>query len=172
MSHAKEEAYEELEPAIEVRKVTGFEQELEAIAAAVQAGKSAVEIDALVEKVSAAITAARGPEVKPVETIWAVQRLVRSAADEYGEGVKDGKVVNAGEYQDAWGFVETARRIMAALPAETRERHRQAVTEIETELDKLKPAWPELTGKQPVTADRSLLPAAAARIELAALAIK
>ncbi|MBC8036900.1 MAG: hypothetical protein H7X89_06765, partial [Rhizobiales bacterium] len=45
-------------------------------------------------------------------------------------------------------------------------------SEMEAELEKIQILWPDITGKSPVGADPTLLPAAAARIELAALSIK
>ena len=47
---------------------------------------------------------------------WIAKVLV----DEYGEGVASGAVVNAGEYQDAFGFTVVAQQRAAALPERVR----------------------------------------------------
>ncbi|MGH6821151.1 MAG: hypothetical protein ACREDU_09855, partial [Methylocella sp.] len=87
-------------------------------------------------------------------------------------GVKEGKVTDPREYQDAWGFVQAAKAMLAALPEEEREEHAAPVAEMEAEMEKIQVLWPDITGKSPVDADPTLLPAAAARIELAAHSIK
>jgi hypothetical protein len=52
--------------------------------------------------------------------------LLDEVAEEYTEGVEDGRVVNLAEYQDAFGFLQRARAlhepIAGHLPAEDRRR--------------------------------------------------
>ena len=97
---------------------------------------------------------------------------MRFAADEYGDGVKDGKVVEAHEYQDAWGFMQTAKAYLAGVPEDERKEHAEAFGEIAAELAKLDAAWPDLSGAAPIAVDPSLLLLAASRIELAASEIR
>ena len=40
--------------------------------------------------------------------------VVRVAADEFANGVKDGKVVQPHEYQDAYGFIKAGQRLLEA----------------------------------------------------------
>jgi hypothetical protein len=139
---AKDDAYKDLEPALKTRKLSSFAKDL-------------ADLIAMVEAIAGA-----------------AQRLARHAADEYADGVKDGKIVDVKDYQSAWGFIEAARHTMAGFSVKARKRNRGPIAEIEAEFERLKPVWPDLTGNQPLTADPTLLPAAASRIELAAFSIK
>lgn len=169
---AKDEAYKELEPALQARKLPGFERQLAELIAVVETSKQLADMDKPYGKVANAIKAARKSEREASAIAAATQRLVRHAADEYAEGVKEGKIVDLKDYQNAWGLVAAARQMMAGLSPKARKRNKAAVTEIESELAKLKPVWPDLAGKLPLTADPTLLPAAASRIELTAASIK
>jgi hypothetical protein len=100
-----------------------------------------------------------------------VQRLVRTAADEYAEGVEGGRVTNPHEYQDARGFVWTAQEAVARL-GKAGTANAEALAKIERELQALEPAWPDIVPPETVTTDASLLYGAAARIEIAALSAK
>lgn len=172
MKHPADELYADLVPAMEARGLPGFGAELEAMSIAVANGRPVAEVEALLAKLVKAIEVARSPVPDTATTVKIVQRLVRTAADEYAVGVKDGKVVNDKEYQDAWGFIAIARKTMAGISAAGRARYGEAIAQIEAELENVKPAWTEITGTQPVTADPALLAVAAAKIELAAYAIK
>jgi inorganic triphosphatase YgiF len=52
--------------------------------------------------------------------------LLEEIAEEYAEAVRDGKVVNPAEYQDAFGFLQRTRALheplAGRLPAEDRQR--------------------------------------------------
>lgn len=171
MKHPADELYADLQPYFETMNVPGFAAELEAVAAAVETGAPAAEIDATFVALRAAIDRARGV-ISPREIAETVEHLVRKAADEYAIGVKDGKVNDTHEYQDAWGFVQTARALLASVPEDQRQPHAAAFAEIGAELDQVQVLWPDIIGTLPVTADTTLLAAAAARIELASLSIK
>ena len=97
---------------------------------------------------------------------------MHKAADEYGEGVEDGKIIELREYQDAWGFTQAAKAQLASLSSDDRKRMANSFDEIERELDGLDSAWPTLVAPKSITADASVLYGAAARIEIAALAVK
>lgn len=172
MKHPADELYEDLKMHFEDVGVPGFADELEAVAKAVEANADATEIDARMSALLAAIAASHGGSMTSAETARTIVELVRTAAEEYVAGIKDGKVTDPHEYQDAWGFVETAKAYLAAVPADEREEHAGPLGEIDAELGKLSAAWPDLEGAVAITADPSLLPGVAARIELAASDIK
>ncbi len=172
MRHPADELYKEVESHFGELQVAGFAAELEAVGKAVEQGAAAADVEALAAKLQAAIAAARGGEPSSAESAKIVVSLLRHAADDYEAGVKDGKVVEAHEYQDAWGFVQAAKGLLAAMPQGERAEHAGPVGEIEAELTKLGAAFPDLTGRTAISADPTLLPAAAARIELAALDIR
>ena len=173
LMHPAQELFKELLPELERRKLPGFIPALDALAAAITQRKPAPEVKAELAKLSHALTATRGPLMAKAEIAVPVAlRLMRKAVNEYAEGVKDGKIAELEEYQDAWGITATARDIIANLPAAERSEYAGPVAEIEAEFAKLKEAWPSLDGATPITADPGLLAAAAARMELAAFEIK
>lgn len=51
--------------------------------------------------------------------------VLEEIAEEYEEAVKDGKVVNLPEYQDAFGFLQRARALKEALAIQTTDSDRQ-----------------------------------------------
>lgn len=101
-----------------------------------------------------------------------VTDLVRMAAKEYEIGVKGGRISDPHEYQDAWGFVQAAKAQMASLSQADRQRMEQSYDEITAELDALDEAWPAVVPPKSVTTDAALLYSGAARIEIAALAVR
>jgi hypothetical protein len=117
----------------------GFKPEVfEQVSAALDAGKPASEVEPLLAEAEAnvaAMRAAAGGEPKAL-----IEYLMLTLADEYDAGVDDGAIVNAGEYQDAYGFAVVARDIAAAQdPA--------VFGALRTELDMLILMWP---GKGPL----------------------
>jgi hypothetical protein len=98
----------------------------------------------------------------------AVQALVKTAAEEYAAGVEGGRVVNPHEYQDAFGFVQTAEAAVARLK-QAGSGDPEILAKVERELGTLQPAWPALVPPEQISTDASLLYGAAARIEIALL---
>jgi hypothetical protein len=172
MKHPADEIYTELKPLLDQRGLAGFASELEAVSAAVEAGKPADEVMTLVETLFTAIHAQRPSQLTGPLAAETVKQMVRTAAEEYAIGVKEGKIDNVHEYQDAWGFVQTAQQLIASLPQAEQDSHRDALGNITAELNALDPLWPDIAGKAPVTGSADTLFAAAAKIELAALSMK
>ncbi|MEQ9505470.1 MAG: hypothetical protein RLO80_04310 [Hyphomonas sp.] len=117
----------------------GFKPEVfEQVSAGLDAGKPASEVEPLLVEAEAniaAMRAAAGGEPKEL-----IEYLMLTLADEYDAGVDDGVIVNAGEYQDAYGFAVVARDIAAAQDPEV-------YGALRTELDMLILMWP---GKGPL----------------------
>jgi hypothetical protein len=173
MKHPKHELYAGLVEALEERKVAGFADELEALAVAVEQRKPAADVDAAHAKVDAAIDKALAAgKVDPETVLKAVVQIVRTAADEYGEGVSGGKVVNPKEYQDAYGFVQVARAMTARARETAAEQQKAVFDSVLTELDALKPAWPDIKGEQPVSTEAKTIAVAAAKLELLSYDLK
>jgi hypothetical protein len=170
MKHPRDEIYAALEPVLKSRKAPGFAAELDALSSAVEAGATPADAKARFDLLEAAI-AANMPNHEAGLAARAAQLMVRTAGEEYAIGVKAGKIDNLHEYQDAWGFVETARVLMASLPGDERAEHKAQIEAIEAELAGLKDLWPDIAGKAAVTGDAKQLFVAAARIELQALDI-
>jgi hypothetical protein len=171
MKHPSDEIYGDLKPLLDARGSKGFAPELEAVAVAVEAGKPAAEVDALAEALFAAIAATR-PVKEAAPAAEVIKNLIRTAGEEYALGVKDGKLDNVHEYQDAWGFTQTAKAVLANLSTEEKAEHAGNIAKIEAELASLDALWPDLAGKTPVSGKAEVLFAAAAKIELAGLAMK
>lgn len=171
MKHPHDEIYATLAPMLTAWGARDISPELNALASTVESGMpvSAVE-EAFISLRSAATQAAEASRPTLKETLLAAARTLRQAADEYNEGVKDGKVVNAKEYQDAYGFtgvvverlasVEGANEAEKAAVAVSREQAAFALAIVPTVTPPARPG-----GKA------STIYGAATRIELAALGL-
>jgi hypothetical protein len=174
MKHPADELYASLQPMLDARKAKGFAEELEALSMAIHNKAVPAEVDVLFDKMKAAIVVTRGQgeAVSAHAMTGAVQILLQNALKDYAVGVVKGEVKVPKEYQDAWGFVQAAKAIMADLSAQERSEHQVPLAEIDTVLAGLDGLWPDLAGSQRVSADPRLLAVAAAKVELAALEIK
>ncbi|HEY7765651.1 MAG TPA: hypothetical protein VIB38_11730, partial [Aestuariivirgaceae bacterium] len=172
MKHPGDELYADLEPALSARKAAGFGPSLEALAAAVENGKPIAEAEKAFSAVMEEIDKARATIDDLPDELKSLMALIRTAADEYAVGVKEGKVTDPHEYQDAWGFTQTAKAQLAKRSEADRKRLGQSYEQIAGELNKLDAAWPSLVPPDKVTTDASVIYGAAARIEIAALAVK
>jgi hypothetical protein len=170
VKHPGDEIYKTLEPEFKARNVAGFAQELQALAGAV--GKEASvtkQLDPLnqrIEDVRKAINASDADKLK------AIVKMLQTAAKEYAVGVKDGKIVDPHEYQDAWGFVRIARGYAAMLAKDKEQDVAQAASVIVAEIDNLATVFPSVMPEGVDMADPSVVYGAAARIEIAALKVK
>lgn len=171
MKHPQDEIYADLEPAINARNASGFAEELAAVADLVHSGADSAEIATAFAALQGAIDKTGSPETAQ-DRAMTIVKLVRIASEEYAVGRDGDKVTDPHEYQDAWGFVQASKRLLAKAPQAEKDAHQAAYAEIQTHLDALDPAWPDLTGASPVDFDPTLLAAAAARIELVALGIR
>jgi hypothetical protein len=87
--------------------------------------------------------------------------LMDTTVDEYGIGVVDGEIVNAGEYQDAFGFVKVATYYARDLDG-------GAGDAVRAELDRLQALWPEapLASSTPTPAGEVAAQVARVQLEL------
>lgn len=173
MKHPGDEIYAELLPGLKARDAEDFSDELAELAAAVEGGAPAAKAREVFEEVLHEIEEARehtggGDEAR----LGAIVRMVRVAADEYAVGVVDHKVVEPHEYQDAWGFLQAAREMNGELAESGRAEVREAAEKIAAQLDIAEAGFAGVVPPETVAEDASLLYGAAARIELAALAVK
>jgi hypothetical protein len=167
MKHPSDELYEGLEAVFEKRKLPGFEKELEALAKAVESKGSAEEVAAARAGVDRAIVAAMGAvKADGATTLKVVVGLLRTAAEEYEIGVKDGKIVNLHEYQDAYGFTQIARDMTAAAKAAGKPEQGAVYDGVLKEIEALQPVWPDIKGEKPVATEAKAISIAAAKVEL------
>jgi hypothetical protein len=166
MTHAKHpesELYAGLVPAFAARGKSGFAGELDALTDAV--GKGA-DVDAAYDDLMTAI-AENEPDADFATRLMAIATLARTAGDEFAIGVAgDGTVVNAHEYQDAYGFLTAARDMLAngeAAGAEESQARALAERQLEIALGE----FDALTATR-VDGNASVIHGAAARIEIEA----
>ncbi len=113
----------------------GFEPDIfEAVSEALKAGKSAAEVEpqlvAAEANLGAMAQAAGGNKVELIEY------LLDTIVEEYTIGVSEDRIVDIGEFQDAYGFAVVARSYADDLSGDASEVLR-------AELDSLISLWPE-----------------------------
>ena len=172
MKHPKDEIYTSLEPQLAKAGAAGFADELAALADSVTAKKPLPEVEAaytaLLEKTRAARDASKAGPRAVFDSIIAVTRV---AAEEHAIGIVDGKVSNLHEYQDAWGFIETAKVLAQNLAGSDDPKVAAAAGKTISALDATAPAFAGLVPTA-VTGGGDILLAAAGTIELAAYGVK
>ncbi len=167
MKHPGSELVKSMAADMKAYQVPSFATALQTLAGTVEQKKPVPEVNAALSKVRDQLNAARHKVNVPTKAQFAVlSNVVREAAEEYGEGVKNGAVVNAHEYQDAYGFVEAAKALANLL--QTAPAHVDAVTQARSALAALDSAFPALPSAPRASVDTSVLYAAAAKIDLAA----
>jgi hypothetical protein len=81
-------------------------------------------------------------------------------------------VVQPVEYQDAFGFVQSARALLDATPADERARAADAIAKAKTQFEAVAGLWPSLVPPAEFKGDPSQLFGAAAYIEIAGLHVR
>lgn len=170
MKHPKSELYADIIPAFEARSTSGFGQELQNLATAVNDDLGSKEVDAayqkLLDKITISETAVESMSQTPKEKLKLVAALLQVAGEEYAIAVVNGKMENAHEYQDALGFTTIARSIISQLDANT-DSHQHAATLV----DSIKPLWPTLIPPSTLDTDAGEIYGVAAKVELLALSL-
>lgn len=173
MKHPQDEIYTALLPLLEKAGAEDFSTDLTKLATAVESGAKAEEVDAAFADVAHEIAEARekagGGEAAEGAAIVAI---LRQAADEYAIGVKDGKIVELHEYQDAWGFVETSRALLTHMAGEEDAKEKAFGEKSLAALDEAAVALPSVLPAEGTLGDATALNAAAATVELAAYKLK
>lgn len=172
MKHPDDELYAALKPALAKRGAGGFEKELHALAQRVENNAEPARVDAAYGALQAAIAKAESAVRKPTaqQIGEVIHNLVRTAADEYRQAVGDGKITQPHEYQDALGFIRTAQDWLKKLQLAGADP--SIVAEIEKQVAAIQPAWTGVMPPQAAPMDPSQLYGAAARVEIATLALK
>lgn len=172
MKHPGDELYGKLAPGFKEFNVPRFDASLKKMALVVEQGKSPGEVDQAFQAVATEIERARNKMQPTLKTrLLTLAKVTYEAGNEFAEGVKDGKVVNAHEYQDAYGFVKAGMRLLdGAKP--TTPAQKDAVEQARQSLKKLEGAWPTLSGDVAVKMTPAEVYGAASQIELAASSLK
>lgn len=175
LHHPIEENYPLIEDAIEDRKLQPFEDELEALSEAGEGALSDIMPDyqSAMGKIDADVATVLAADADRTGLVLdTALRVLKQAADEYQESIKNGAIVEAVEYQDAMAFVAEARRLVEseADPLIARDGNKYAA--LLQEFDALQKAWPsEVPPKTPVLTTEAVF-GGVSRIEIAMLPLK
>ena len=163
--HPTDELYAGMEREFAARHTTGFGDELEAHAQA-SLGEDGVAVEAAYETLTAAIARAEAVvDVSPTMIVGVIVELLREAAFEYGVGIVDGKLSNAHEYQDAYGFTQIALSwAKSAVPQEVFDP-------IVERIEALSDMWPDLVPPEQLDQQAARLYGAAAQVEILGLVL-
>ena len=172
MGHPIEEKYGAVADTLAARGHGDLKGRIEALAAAAEAGAPLDEIEThvarVVEKIDAVQAASPGGVAAELR---ALALLTRIAADEYAVAVEGGTISNLHEYQDSWGFLRVVEREARGFAGSEDPGVAEAGAAILAEIDKLDAAFGDIQGQGEMEMAPSLLYGAAARMEIAALAV-
>ncbi len=170
MKHPEDELYAGMEPVFKARQVDGFAKELQTLADAVIGEKGDAAIKKAYQALQNQIAKSERIEEKSArDVLISISLMVRTAADEYAIGVKNGDVVNVHEYQDAYGFTEIAIERLDSINSEQQQLAAKDIENTRQWLLELRDLWPTVDPQGKLEGDASHLYGAAARIELAAM---
>ena len=163
--HPTDELYAGMEREFAARGATGFGDELTAHALA-SLGDDPAAVSAAYETLTAMIARAEAVvDVSPITTVDVIVELLREAAFEYGVGIVDGKLSNAHEYQDAYGFTQIA------LSWAKRATPHEVFDPIIERINALSDMWPELVPPEEIDQRAARLYGAAAQVEILGLVL-
>ncbi len=111
VQHPGNELYDALIPAFEARASASFADGLTALA---DASAERGDVNAVYADLVVSIRAT-APKTSVAVKLLAISKMVATAAEEFDAGVADdGAIVDAHEYQDAFGFLSVAREMLAS----------------------------------------------------------
>lgn len=142
-AHPRAELFDDLAAEISPEDAARLEAALANLLTAAEAKPPLADLEAA----RAAVAEAQAPLVRDAGTSDMAAALVivtRQAAHEYEEALQSGRIVNAAEYQDGWGFLEAARNHYAANRAAFDAVDAEAASELARALDRLAAVWPAL----------------------------
>ena len=170
MKHPEDELYAGIEPVFKARQVDGFAKELQILADAVNGEKGDAAVKKAYQALQNQIAKSERIEDKSArDVLISISLMIRTAADEYAIGVKNGDVVNVHEYQDAYGFTEIAIERLDSINSEQQQLAAKDIENTRQWLLELRDLWPTVDPHGKLEGDASHLYGAAARIELAAM---
>ncbi len=168
MKHPQDEVYADLLPVFATYNASGFADELTALAEKTAAGASIDEVAAAFDAMKTAIGAAAvASEPSAKDRLLAAALTLSVAGEEFDIGVKEGRIVNVHEYQDAYGFLTATLSMLSGLKGETKEEN-DAIAVARAEAAKALQAAPSALPPANVKSTSEVIFGAAARIEIAA----
>lgn len=169
MKHPGDELYAALGDAFLYRGSDGFAAPLAALATLVTDDAADADVERAYSALLKGIAAAEA-QVDPSmarqsrQQIDIVVNLLETAADEYGEGVVNGRIRSVHEYQDAYGFTRIAlERATNARAAVGNEADRSRLNALVSDIQGLSVLWPELVPDDSIDGSAASIEAAARR---------
>jgi len=170
--HPSDELYAAMEDEFAARGVAGFAGQLDAHANAVDTSDEATVADRYADLVTAIAASENVVELSESLAAQVIVMLVREAAREYAIGIVDGKLANAHEYQDAYGFTQIALALAQRAGAQATEPDKAVFDGIARQLSALEDMWPSLIPPPELEQKAARLYGAAGEIEIQALDIE
>jgi len=169
IGHPITEKYDAVAGAVERMGYSDLKGQLETMSEAAEAGKSADELASLYDEVAATLESIRDETGGGAASqLKALALLTRIAADEYQIAFKDGEMVNAQEYQDAWGFMQIVKQEARELAESDDAQVAEAAEAILGHAEAAEGVFAGVTGDGIAEPDASSIYGAAARMEIAA----
>ena len=170
--HPSDELYAAMEDEFAARGVAGFAEQLDAHANAVDTSNEATVAERYADLVTAIAASEDVVELSESLAAQVIVMLVREAAREYAIGIVDGKLANAHEYQDAYGFTQIALVLAQRARERAAEPDKAVFDGIARQLSALKDMWPSLIPPPELEQTAARLFGTAGEIEILALAIE
>jgi hypothetical protein len=172
-AHPGKELYGPIRGRLKEYKIPPFEAALRELANAVKAKKGAEDYAKAWAKVDQALTTAEsalnGKQAdRPAFVVSTVIELAKSASAEYGESIKQGRVVNAIEYQDARGFILHGEKMIEGVAPALEKKDADALGKLRRALVELKDDVPSPLPPKTAPVDLGKVLGDVARLELAA----
>ncbi len=170
--HPAKEIYESIESDLQARGIPSFEHSLKELGEAGDSGdakKIAREYEEAKEAIAKARASVHADVLgSPKVQLQVAVALLKSAAHDYDEAVKDGAIADAEEYQDGWGFLLVAKRVIDGASDAVRKTAPDVDDRIKAHLKTLARAWPALVPPKRAVLGTAEVHATVSRIELAA----
>lgn len=164
--------YADLEEGLSEFSQNGFIDQYTAFSDLVLSGADAGLVAAAETRLLAAISTTYGADgLSTRDEFEAMVHLIETAAADFEAGVEDGRVSEAHEYRDAWGFVETVRARANALTASANENTANAARDVLAALQPADALFPALNSEMAGN-DASILYGAAGRIRFTILKVE
>ena len=154
--HPTSELYAPMGVEFAARGSTGFATELQAHADAVSDADDETVAARYADLVVAIAESEDAIDISTGLVVKVINHLIREAAREYAIGIVDGKLANAHEYQDAYGFTQVALLWAQRARSIASENEVPVFNRIVARLEGLGDMWPALVppDEVPHTAER------------------
>jgi hypothetical protein len=173
--HPTEEIYPDVKDHLAEYNVPPFDAALVALADVVKAHKGGdayararKQVDGALAAADSGLLAKKGDDWPSFVTEAAVE-AIKSAAEEYGEGIIGGRIVKPVEYQDARGFIWEADRMIESVAPSLQKKDPAALKEVRTRLADLKKVFPTAVPPRVPVKDQAALLAMVSQLELTAV---